>query len=58
MLFFVDQVAKYLIKYYNITQEEAEVIVNDEWEYIEEFFNDSLTPKDVAKKLVNIYMVA
>lgn len=58
MLLFVEQVAKYLIKYYNITGEEAEVIVSDEWEYIEEFFNENLAPKDVAKKLVNIYMVA
>jgi len=58
MLSFSAQIITDLIKYYNLTHEESESIINEEWDYIEEFFYEDIASKDVAKKLVTIYMVA
>ncbi|MDQ1263395.1 MAG: hypothetical protein QG559_396 [Campylobacterota bacterium] len=58
MLSFSAQVVKRLTKYYNLSQAEAEAIISDEWDYVEEFFHQGATPMDVAKELVSIYMVA
>ena len=56
---FTISIINYLAKYYYINRDEAKEMVNDEWDYIEqEYINASLSPKDIAKYLISIYMVA
>lgn len=48
-----------LTKHYNLTREEAQEILDEEWEYIQSAYNDgTITPSLVARELVSIYMVA
>ncbi|TKI68386.1 hypothetical protein FCU45_10260 [Sulfurimonas crateris] len=56
---FTISIINYLAKYYYINSDEAKEMVNDEWDYIEqEYINGSNTPKDIAKYLISLYMVA
>jgi len=56
---FTISIINYLAKYYYINQDEAAEMVNDEWDYIEQkYVNAKETPKDIAKYLISIYMVA
>ena len=55
---FIDNITKYLVKYYNIRMSIAEAIVEDEWEYIEEEYFNTAELKEVARNLVNVCMVA
>ncbi len=56
---FTISIINYLAKYYYINQDEAKEMVNDEWDYVEqEFINGVQTPKDIAKYLISLYMVA
>ncbi|MFA5233009.1 MAG: hypothetical protein WC390_01320 [Sulfurimonas sp.] len=56
--FFIQIVAK-LTKQYSLTKNEAQEMVNDEWEYVEQTYSEGvISAEDVAKELVSIYMVA
>ncbi len=56
---FTISIINYLAKYYYINRDEAKEMVNDEWDYIEqEYINAKETPKDIAKYLISLYMVA
>ncbi|HEY9202972.1 hypothetical protein [Sulfurimonas sp.] len=56
---FTISIINYLAKYYYINHDEAKEMVNDEWDYIEqEYINAKETPKDIAKYLISLYMVA
>jgi len=55
----VIQLIHYLVKQFSMTQDNAMIIVNDEWEYIEEqMLGDTMSIAQLAKELVDIYMVA
>lgn len=59
MLAFSTKIIDRLIKYYGINQEDARVVVSDEWDYIEqEFIKNTTTPDEIAKELISLYMVA
>lgn len=48
-----------MVKYYNINREEAQMMVEDEYDYIEMQFNNGHDDvKTVVKELLCIYMVA
>ena len=48
-----------LVKYYGINEEDANAMVSDEWDYIEhEFIKNEITPQEMAKELISLYMVA
>lgn len=56
--FFIQIVAR-LTKQYNLTKNEAQEMLNDEWEYVEQTYSEGvITVEDIAKELVSIYMVA
>lgn len=56
--FFI-QVAAKLIKYCNLSKNEAEEMLNDEWEYVEQAYSKGVvSAEDMAKELISIYMVA
>lgn len=49
----------YIVKRYNINIDDATMIVNDEFDYIEERFeSDQCTIASISKELIEIYMVA
>jgi hypothetical protein len=48
-----------LIKYCNLSKNEAEEMLNDEWEYVEQAYSEGIiSAEDMAKELISIYMVA
>lgn len=55
---YIDNITKHLVKYYNIRLIVAEAIVEDEWEYIEEEYINTIPENEVAKNLVDVCMVA
>jgi hypothetical protein len=56
--FFIQIVAR-LTKQYNLTKNEAQEMLNDEWEYVEQTYSEGVvTAEDMAKELISIYMVA
>ena len=58
MELYIQQLEKYLIKNYFIVQANASIIIEDEYEFIEECFNAQMSVANVAKALTEIYMVA
>ena len=59
MLHFTTKIAEYIVKYYNINKAEAEMMIEDEFDYIEEAFNRGEEDvKAIVKELICIYMVA
>jgi|JTFO01.1.fsa_nt_gb hypothetical protein len=59
MLHFTTKIAEYIVKYYNINRIEAEMMIEDEFDYIEEEFNrGNEDVKAIVKELISIYMVA
>lgn len=59
MLAFSTKIIDRLIKYYGINEDDARLIVCDEWDYIEqEFIKQELTAQEIAKELISLYMVA
>ncbi len=59
MLTFTAEIINCIHKYYNINKEDAQEIVNDEWDYIEEeFVKEQSSAKEIAKNLISLYMVA
>lgn len=56
--FFI-HIAARLTKYYSLSKNEAQEMLNDEWEYVEQAYSDGvLSVEDMAKELISIYMVA
>jgi hypothetical protein len=56
--FFI-HIAARLTKYYSLSKNEAQEMLNDEWEYIEQAYSEgALSADDMAKELISIYMVA
>lgn len=56
--FFI-QIIERLTKQYNLTKNEAQEMLNDEWEYVEQTYSeDVISAEDMAKELISIYMVA
>jgi hypothetical protein len=56
-----EQTAKlinYLVKYHFIDNDNAVLMVEDEFSFIEESFYENLEIKTIAKALIDIYMVA
>ncbi|MCD6260045.1 MAG: hypothetical protein J7J31_10640 [Helicobacteraceae bacterium] len=59
MLHFTTKIAEYIVKYYNINRIEADMMIEDEYDYIEEEFNrGNEDVKTIVKELISIYMVA
>lgn len=59
MLHFTTKIAEYIVKYYNINRREADMMIEDEYDYIEEEFNrGNEDVKTIVKELISIYMVA
>ncbi len=59
MLAFSTKIISRLTKYYGINEEDARMIVSDEWDYIEqEFIKHETDPQEIAKELISLYMVA
>lgn len=58
MELYIQQLEKYLVKNYFIVKANASIIVEDEYEFIEECFNAQMSIANVAKELIEIYMVA
>ena len=59
MLSFSAGIIEYIVKYYNINRAEAILMVEDEWDYIEQEFvagNDNTAA--IVSELITIYMVA
>jgi hypothetical protein len=54
----IQQVQKYLVKHYFIAQENAAIIVDEEYEFIEECLHSQLSIEKIAQELIDIYMVA
>ena len=49
----------YLTKRYNVNLSDAMMIIDEEWDYIEEDYNvNNNTVESIAKNLIDIYMVA
>lgn len=56
--FFIQIVAR-LTKQYSLTKNEAQEMLNDEWEYVEQTYSEGvISAEDMAKELISIYMVA
>ncbi|MDQ1337748.1 MAG: hypothetical protein QG617_715 [Campylobacterota bacterium] len=56
--FFIQIVAR-LTKQYSLTKYEAQEMLNDEWEYVEQTYSEGvISAEDMAKELISIYMVA
>lgn len=56
--FFI-HIAARLTKYYSLSKNEAQEMLNDEWEYVEQAYSEGvLSVEDMAKELISIYMVA
>lgn len=56
--FFI-HIAARLTKYYSLSKNEAQEMLNDEWEYVEQAYSDGvLSVEDMTKELISIYMVA
>lgn len=59
MLHFTTKIVEYIVKYYNINRIEAEMMIEDEFDYIEEEFNrGNEDVRAIVKELISIYMVA
>jgi hypothetical protein len=59
MVHFTTKIAEYIVKYYNINRVEADMMIEDEYDYIEEEFNrGNEDVKTIVKELISIYMVA
>ena len=54
----IQQLEQRLVKHYFIAVQNAHIIIEDEFYFIEECFNASMSVEEVAKALINIYMVA
>ncbi|WP_345992047.1 hypothetical protein [Sulfurimonas sp. HSL-1716] len=55
----IQKLQQRLVKYYFIAQENVCIIIDEEYDFIENCFTDAnMNVEDVAKALIDIYMVA
>lgn len=54
----LQQLKQRLTKYHFVDVANVDLIIDEEFEFIEECFNTSISIEDVAKALIDIYMVA
>jgi hypothetical protein len=54
----IQQIQQRLVKRYFIAKENVAIIVDEEYEFIEECFNAQMSVEEIAQELINIYMVA
>ena len=54
----IQQVQRRLVKHYFIANENAAIIVEDEYEFIEECFHIQMSVEEIAQELIDIFMVA
>ncbi|MBU0631589.1 hypothetical protein KKA17_03000 [bacterium] len=55
----IQKLEQRLVKYHFIVQDNAQIIIHEEYDFIEDCFtNLHLSVEDVAKALIDIYMVA
>ncbi len=56
---FTYKLEKYLIHHYALNHINATIMIEDEWEYIEEYLlQDDISLEYIAQELVDIYMAA
>jgi len=48
----------YLIKHYVMNHTDATVMIDGEWEYIEDRLNDGCSVEELSEELVEIYMTS
>ncbi|MGB3961813.1 MAG: hypothetical protein WBK95_06220 [Sulfurimonas sp.] len=59
MLAFTEAIVNYIVKYYNVNRAEIEMMIEDEWDFIEDaFYAENVNVKEMAKELLDLYMVA
>ncbi|DAB29158.1 MAG TPA: hypothetical protein CFH84_10935 [Sulfurimonas sp. UBA12504] len=59
MVVFTEAIVNYIVKYYNVNRAEVIMMVEDEWDAIEDaFYAQNTNVKEMAKELLNLYMVA
>jgi len=59
MFEFCAKITEYIVKYYNINRVEISMMIDDEYDHIEEEFNRGNNDvKKISKELLSIYMVA
>ncbi|MDD2904693.1 MAG: hypothetical protein PHH41_02035 [Sulfurimonas sp.] len=59
MLAFTEAIVNYIVKYYNVNRAEIEMMIEDEWDFIEDaFYAENINVKEMAKELLDLYMVA
>ncbi len=53
------ELISFLVRYYDVNITNASIMVEDEWDYVEDrvFLNDG-SIEHIAKELIDIYMVA
>ena len=54
----IQQIQQRLVKRYFIAKENVAIIVDEEYEFIEECFNAQMSVEKIAQELIDIYMVA
>ncbi len=55
----IQTLAEYLVKHHFMNLQNAMIIVEDEWEYIEDMMlRDDVSMETMAQELLEIYMVA
>lgn len=54
----IEKLERRLVKQYFIAKDNARIIIEDEYDFIEECFNASMSVEEIAKELIAIYMVA
>ena len=54
----IQQVQQRLVKRYFIAKENVSIIIDEEYEFIEECLHAQMSVEEVAQELINIYMVA
>lgn len=56
---FSKKIVERLHKHYGLNRDEAQALVDEEWDYIEEeFVNETSSVENIAKNLISFYMVA
>ena len=54
----IQKLEKRLVKYHFIAKENASIIIDEEYDFIENCFNSQMSIEDVARELIAIFMVA
>lgn len=55
---YIEKIVHRIYTRYNISSQEALLMVDEEWEMVEEGYIGKIDAKDIADSLVSIYMAA